>query len=129
MNKATNEMLHILWTKAVHTTGYDKKEWQHFEQMLNCHDKSQLLEPERKIVGYKLIKEYPSVHVGPIGYFVKIDSIYNLGLHSWPEFWEPIYEFTEDELWEEVYSIVAYLSATKDTKIKRLKQRFKITKS
>ena len=30
-----NELLHILWTKAVGTEGYDKKEWQLLEAYVN----------------------------------------------------------------------------------------------
>lgn len=30
-----HHMLHTLWTKAVHQEGYDKTEWQKFEQQLH----------------------------------------------------------------------------------------------
>lgn len=43
---------------------------------------------EKKIIGFKLIKKYPSCH-REIGGQVSI-NIQNLT--AWPEFWEPIYE-------------------------------------
>ena len=34
MNDTIRELFHRLWTKAVGTTDYDKKEWQRLEEML-----------------------------------------------------------------------------------------------
>ncbi len=34
MNEEIYQLFHILWTKAVGTEGYDKKQWRHMEDLL-----------------------------------------------------------------------------------------------